>query len=103
MSKEKKSPSYIWAYVALVAGGVLILGGFVAIVSYLSLPIKSITDDFLSRELGSFAAIFLGWGGGGLAIYHSLKAIAKARSSKMWLPPLYLFLIPFALLLGLGV
>ena len=53
-------------------------------------------------ELGVTAAVFLGLVGGGLAVVHGFGSILNRRSRPLKLPPLYLFWIAFALVLGVG-
>ena len=100
-----KIKSKFWAYVALIAGGLLFLGGCAAIVGYLGLPIVFsgfFGDDVLTPQLGQMAGMFLGLVGGGLAAYHGMGSIRNWPSRPLKLPLFYLFWIAFAVVLGLG-
>jgi RsiW-degrading membrane proteinase PrsW (M82 family) len=102
MITTKPKPSKFWAYVAVIAGGILLLSGVAAAIGYLGLPFTTVAEDILTPQLGQMAAIFLGLVGGGLAVYHGLGSVFNRPSSSLKLPPFYLFWIVFAVVLGLG-
>jgi RsiW-degrading membrane proteinase PrsW (M82 family) len=58
--------------------------------------------DVFSYQLGQIAAIYLGLGGGSLAVYHGSGAISHSKSAPMKLPAFYIFWIVLALVLGFG-
>lgn len=95
-------PGKFWAYVAVIVGGLFFLGGLAAAVGYLGLPLISFGEDFLSVQLGQMAGMFLGLVCGALAIYHGVSSILRYRSGPLKLPPVYLWWIAFAVVLGLG-
>ncbi|HEY5731231.1 MAG TPA: PrsW family glutamic-type intramembrane protease [Anaerolineales bacterium] len=96
-------PSKFWAYVALVAGILLLLGGIAAGIAYFNLPIYFPVENALAYEIGSIAAIYLGLIGGGLAIFHGFGSIANYKALPFKLPSFYIFWIILGLVLGLGV
>ncbi len=102
MAETRSSTDKFWAYVTLIAGGLLLLGGIGAFIGYVGLPFTGPGGNILVSQLGQMAGIFLGLVGGGLAIYHGLGSIFKQRSRPLKLPRAYLFWITFALVLGLG-
>jgi formylglycine-generating enzyme required for sulfatase activity/RsiW-degrading membrane proteinase PrsW (M82 family) len=102
MTTNSPRPSKFWAYVAVVVGGLLLLSGTAATIGYFGLPFRSFGEDILGPQLGQMAGIFLGLLGGGLATYHGLGSILDRASRPLKLPPFYLFLIVFAVVLGLG-
>ncbi|MGB3717283.1 MAG: PrsW family glutamic-type intramembrane protease, partial [Candidatus Promineifilaceae bacterium] len=53
-------------------------------------------------QLGQVAALFLGLGGGSLALFHGLGSLRGEISRPFRLPPLHFFAIAFALVVGLG-
>lgn len=82
------APSRFWAYTAVIVGGLLFLSGLTGVVGYLGLPLLFGPDeDILGAQLGQMAAIFLGVGGGLLALYHGLGSIRGKRSRPLRLPP----------------
>jgi len=95
-------PSKLWAYVALVVGGLLLLSGTGAAIGYLGLPFLAYWEDILGQQLGQMAGIFLGLVCGSLAVYHGLGSIRNRVSRPLKLPPMYLFWLTFAVVLGLG-
>jgi len=96
-------PSKFWAYIALIAGILLLLGGLAAAIAYFNLPFYLPVENALAYEIGSIAAIYLGLFVGGLAILHGFGSIANYRSSKFKLPTFYIFWITLGLVLGIGV
>ena len=102
MAEIRSKPSKFWAYVALVAGGLLLIGGIAAFIGYMGLPFVGRGGDILTPQLGQMAGMFLGLVGGGLAAYHGLGSIRGHRSSALKLPRFHLLWIVFALVLGLG-
>jgi RsiW-degrading membrane proteinase PrsW (M82 family) len=95
-------PSKFWAYIAVVAGIILMLSGIAAAVGYLGLPVILPFEEALSYELGNIAALYLGLFGGSLAVYHGIGSISGRTSSLFKLPSFYVFWILLALILGLG-
>jgi RsiW-degrading membrane proteinase PrsW (M82 family) len=102
-------PSKFWAYVAVVVGVLLLLGGLAALSGYLGLPLAALRfniialeEDILGLSLGQMAGMFLGLVCGTLALYHGLGSILNHPSRPLRLPPAYFFWITFALVLGLG-
>lgn len=95
-------PSKFWAYVAIIAGGLLTLAGFAALIGYLSLPFSFVFEDILSYEIGQIAAVYLGLICGPLAIFHGFGSITKRPSSPVKMPSFYIYWIVLALVLGLG-
>ncbi|MCP4536756.1 MAG: PrsW family intramembrane metalloprotease [Chloroflexi bacterium] len=102
MTITRPKPSKFWAYVVLIAGGILLFSGVAAAIGYFGLPFTTVMEDILTPQLGQMAAIFLGLVGGGLAVYHGLGSVFNRPSSVLKLPPFYLFWIVFAVVLGLG-
>ncbi|RPJ27743.1 MAG: PrsW family intramembrane metalloprotease [Chloroflexi bacterium] len=98
----ESKPSKFWAYIAVIAGILLILMGLAAFVGYFGLAIFFPVEDMLSYNLGQVAAIFLGLVCGSLAIYHGMSSISHRKSSAFRLPSFYIFWIVLALVLGLG-
>jgi RsiW-degrading membrane proteinase PrsW (M82 family) len=98
----QSSPSKFFAYVAVLVGGLLLLSGLAAAVGYLGLPFFAFGEDLLGPQLGQMAGMFLGLVCGTLAVYHGLMSILNHRSRPLKLPPVYLFWIVFAVVLGLG-
>ncbi|HSG45021.1 MAG TPA: PrsW family glutamic-type intramembrane protease [Anaerolineales bacterium] len=96
-------PSKFWAYIALIAGILLLLGGLAATITYFNLPFYFPVENALAYEVGSIAAIYLGLVVGGLAFFHGFGSIAKYKSSPFRLPTFYIFWIILGLVLGLGV
>jgi len=95
-------PSKWLAYLSVITGGILFLSGIAALLGYLGLPMLVADETLLASQLGQIAAITLGLVGGGLGVFHGLGSILERRSSSFKLPPYYLFLLVFALVLGLG-
>jgi len=87
--------------VAVIVGGLLLLGGAAAVFGYLGLPLF-FGEELLGAQLGQMAGMFLGLGGGALAVYHGLGSILNRPSHPLKLPPPYFFWIAFAVVLGLG-
>jgi RsiW-degrading membrane proteinase PrsW (M82 family) len=102
MTTTVSQPGKFWAYVAVVCGGLLLLSGCAAAISYLGLPILTFGEDILAMQLGQMAGVFLGLVGGGLVVYHGLGVIVDRPSHQFKLPPFYLFWLAFAVVLGLG-
>ena len=100
MSTESP-PGKFWAYIAVIVGGLLMLGGAATVLGYLGLPLI-FGEDVLGAQLGQMAGMFLGLAGGALAIYHGAGSILRRRSHPLKLPPPYFFWIAFAVVLGLG-
>jgi len=98
----ESKPSKFWAYVAILAGGLLMLAGIAALIGYLSLPISFLFEDILSHEIGQIAAVYLGLFCGPLAVFHGFKSITNSQSSPVKMPAFYLYWIILALVLGLG-
>ena len=96
-------PSKFWAYIALIAGILLLLGGLAAAIAYFNLPFYFPIENALTYEVGSIAAIYLGLVCGGLAILHGFGSIAHYKSSPFRLPSFYIFWVILGLVLGLGV
>ena len=99
---DNTKPSKILALVSILVGGLLMMGGCAATVGYLGLPQIGFLEDPLSPQLGQMAAVFLGWVGGSLALFHGFTSLLKRPSSSLNLPPYYFFWIIFAVVLGLG-
>ena len=95
-------PSKFFAYLAVVVGGLLLLGGLAAAIGYLGLPFTAFGEDMLSQQLGQVAGMFLGLICGALAVYHGLRSILNHPSQPLKLPPAYFFWLAFAVVLGLG-
>src|SRR3990172_6290517 len=95
-------PSRFLAYAAVLVGGLLLLSGMAAVVGYLGLPLVAFGEDLLGPQLGQMAGMFLGLICGALAIYHGLMSVLNRHSRPLKLPPVYLFWIVFAVVLGLG-
>jgi hypothetical protein len=109
MSTNPSKPSKFWAYVAVAAGGLLLLSGIAAAIGYLGLPFSTIGEDILGLgenilglQLGQMAGMFLGLICGTLAVYHGVGSILNSVSRAFKLPPVYLFWVAFAIVLGLG-
>src|SRR5258706_12187930 len=98
----KTTPTKFWAYIAVIVGILLMLFGLAALIGYFGLPSFLPIDDLLSYNLGQIAAIFLGLFVGPLAVYHGMSVISNRPSSKLRLPPFYIFWIILGLVLGLG-
>src|SRR5258706_8559327 len=96
------SPSKFFAYVALLGGVLLSLGGLTAVLGSLGLRVFAFRGDLLGAQLGQMAAIFLGLLCGPLALYHGFASITNRPSHPLKLPPIYFFWIVFAVALGLG-
>jgi RsiW-degrading membrane proteinase PrsW (M82 family) len=102
-------PGKFWAYVAVIAGGGLLLSGLAAAIGYLGLPFYNfgkyllyLQNTILGLQLGQVAGMFLGLVCGALALYHGFGSIINRASHPLRLPPFYLFWLVFALVLGLG-
>jgi RsiW-degrading membrane proteinase PrsW (M82 family) len=95
-------PSKFLAILAVIVGGLLLLGGCSATAGYLGLPFVISSRNVLAAQLGQMAAIFLGLVSGGLAFWHGLASLRGKPSRPLKLPPAYLSWILFALALGLG-
>src|SRR5690348_6246656 len=95
-------PSKFWAYIAVIAGGLLLLAGSAAVVAYLELPGFFPLDDPLGYQLGDIAAVYLGLFCGVLAFSHGMGSISGRHSNMFKLPSFYIFWITLALVLGLG-
>ena len=95
-------PSKFWAYVAIIAGGLLTLAGFAALIGYLSLPVSFLFEDILSYEIGQIAAVYLGLFCGPLAVFHGFRSVTNRQSNPFKMPPFYIYWIILALVLGLG-
>lgn len=102
MTKEVRQPSKFWAYVAVLVGGMLLLAGLTTTVGFFGLPFTSAGDDILGYQLGEITGMYLGVIGGSLALIHGLSSILKRRSRPFRLAPGYIFLLVFAVVLGLG-
>ncbi|TAK14682.1 MAG: PrsW family intramembrane metalloprotease [Anaerolineae bacterium] len=102
MKNHADKPNQFFAYAAMATGVVLLTSGVVAVVGYLGLPLLLPFEDVLSGQLGIMAAIFLGLGGGSLALVHGLAAARNRVSRPVRLPSPYAFWLTFALVLGLG-
>ena len=98
----ESKPSKFWAYVAILAGGLLMLAGIAALIGYLSLPISFLFEDILSYEIGQIAAVYLGLFCGPLAAFHGFKSITNSQSSLVKMPAFYIYWIILALVMGLG-
>jgi len=96
-------PSKFWAYMALITGILLLLGGLAATIAYFNLPFYFPVENALAYEIGSIAAIYLGLIVGGLAIFHGFGSIANYKSSPFKLLSFYIFWIILGMVLGLGV
>ena len=96
-------PSKFWAYIALITGILLLLGGLAAMIAYFNLPFYFPVENALAYEIGSIAAVYLGLIVGGLAIFHGFGSIANYKSSPFKLPSFYIFWIILSMVLGLGV
>jgi len=96
------TPSKFWAYIAVIVGILLMLLGLATLIGYFGLPSFLPIDNLLSYNLGQIAAIFLGLFVGPLAVYHGMSTISNRPSSKLRLPPFYIFWIILGLVLGLG-
>lgn len=95
-------PSKFWAYIAILAGGLLTLAGIAALIGYLSLPFYFLFEDILSYEIGQIAAVYLGLICGPLAAFHGFRSITNKRSNPIKMPSFYIYWIILALVLGLG-
>ena len=102
MEQKTAQPSKFWAYIAIFFGAFLLLAGLTASISYLNLPISAFDEDVLGSQLGQMAGMFLGLGGGVLAIIHGLGSIRNRQSRTFQLPRFFVFLLGFAIVLGLG-
>ncbi len=102
MNEETKPPSKFWAYVAVLVGALLFLSGMAALVSFFNLPFATFGEDVLGPQLGQMAGMSLGLVSGVLAIVHGLGSIRNRRSRPFRLVPVYIFLLVFAVVLGLG-
>lgn len=99
---EGSPASKFWAYVAVLAGGILFISGLGLAFRYLGLSLFYSGGDVLSAQLGNMAGMFLGLIGGGYAILHGVGSISRRPSQKLRLPPIHYFWLLFALVLGLG-
>jgi len=88
--------------VIIIIGGGLLLSGVMAGLSYLGLPLLSLSEHLLTPQLGQMAAIFLGLICGFLAVYHGFSAALNRPSQLLRLPLPRFFWLAFALVLGLG-
>lgn len=102
MNRNSSRPGKFWAYVAVIAGLFLLLGGTAAIIGYLGLPFAAVGEDVLGPQLGQMAGMFLGLVCGALATYHGWHSLRDRPSSRFKTPPVYAFWIAFAVVLGLG-
>lgn len=102
MKSQSDRPSKIWALFAVIFGSLLLLGGCSASIGFLGLPGTSYGDDFLGAQLGQMAGMFLGLGGGMLALYHGIASLRGRPSRPLRLAPAYVFFLVFAIVLGLG-
>lgn len=100
MSKNRKSTDSIKAVGLILLGFLLMFSGLGAAAVYLGLPLTG--NDMLGAQLGEMAAIFLGLGGGTLALIHGFAILRQKPSKVMKLPPYYLLWISFALVLAVG-
>ena len=98
----KNTPSKFPAYVSVLAGGLLLLGGAAALIGYLGMPVFLPYKDILAYQLGDVAAVYLGLLCGSLAIIHGLGSITGRRSAVLSLPAFTIFWIALALVLALG-
>ncbi len=98
--ESQTKPSKLLAYIAVIVGALLMLGGIAALFGYLGGA--GARRDFLSAQLGQFAAIYLGLGVGALAVYHGIGSIRGRDSRALKLPPAFLLWIVFALAVGIG-
>jgi RsiW-degrading membrane proteinase PrsW (M82 family) len=99
---DTKSHFKVSSIIFIVVGGLLVVGGSIAVIGYLGLPLVRYFDDNLSPQLGQIAAIFLGLVIGGLALFHGLGLLLGRSSRQLHLPPFYFFIIVFAISLCLG-
>lgn len=102
MERVSSRPSRLLSYVALVFGGLLLLSGAAAAIGYLGLPLLAYGEDILAPQLGQMAAMFLGLVCGALATVHGLGSIFNRPSRPLRLPPMFGFILAFAVVLGLG-
>jgi len=100
MNKTQSTKDTLKAVALILMGLFLFLSGLGAVIGYLGLPLLG--EDLLGAQLGQMAAIFLGLGGGILAIYHGAGILLNKPSGSMKLPPYYLLWISFALVLAIG-
>lgn len=96
------APSKLPAYLIVIIGGLLLLGGAASFFGYLGLSFFSRGEDVLGAQLGQMAGMYLGVVGGMLAVYHGAGSILNRPSGSLKLPPIYAFWIAFAMVLGLG-
>jgi RsiW-degrading membrane proteinase PrsW (M82 family) len=102
MKIKNERPSKFWAAMTVLFGALLLLGGCSATISFFGLPVTTFGSDILGAQLGQMAAIFLGLGCGGLALFHGLTSLLRRPSTPMRLAPSYVFYLVFAVVLGLG-
>jgi len=95
-------PSKFWAYIAILAGGLLTMAGIAALIGYLSLPLSFLFEDILSFEIGQIAAVYLGLFCGPLAAFHGFRSVVNGQSNQIKMPSFYIYWIILALVLGLG-
>jgi RsiW-degrading membrane proteinase PrsW (M82 family) len=105
-------PNKFWAYVAVLVGLVLCVGGIAVATVYLELPYTVPGEGLLGpffpwqetlwTRVGQITALSLGLIGGSLAVFHGIRSILNLPSRRMKLPPTYAFWVVFALALGLG-
>lgn len=102
MMSEERQPGKFWAYVAVLGGGLLLLAGLTTAVGFFGLPFVSLGEDILGYQLGEIAGMYIGIVGGSFALFHGLGSVLNRRSRLFRLAPPYVFLLLFALILGLG-
>ncbi|MGB3716910.1 MAG: hypothetical protein WA996_21020, partial [Candidatus Promineifilaceae bacterium] len=102
MGIANKKSGRFWAYISVAVGGLLVLTGIGAATGYMGLPNILAETDIFGAQLGQVAALFLGLGGGSLALFHGLGSLRGEISGPFRLPPLHFFAIAFALVVGLG-
>ena len=101
-NKMDTKSSKLWAYIAVIIGGLLLLAGSAAVIGYLGLPNFIPLDDLLGYQLGDIAAVYLGLFCGSLAVIHGIGSISGSKSNSLKMPAFYIFWIALALVLGLG-
>jgi hypothetical protein len=102
MIQTASAPGKFWAVVSVIVGGLLLLSGLVSALGYLGLPLLASSGNFLGPQLGVMAGMFLGLVCGSLAVFHGIGTLSGRPSRAMRLPPVWIFWIAFAVVLGLG-
>lgn len=100
MTNKQTTTDALKTIVLILLGMFLFLCGLGAVIGYLGMPF--LEDELLTVQLGQMAAIFLGLGGGFLAVFHGLGILLNKPSRPLKLPPYYLLWISFALVLAVG-